>query len=107
MEKAFLLALIIFIIFVCGCLFAVSPYFSEKFNPDSKTMAPLNPKDEQKTPLLDEKLHRDPVENVFDVEHDFYIARDKRGWWTDVINCKNTGNTSIYCKPKALWVWPY
>ena len=107
MDGITILAVIIFFMFGCGCFFVTSPFFKEKFNPNNKKMAPLNPKDDERLPNANEIVHRDPVEDIFDIEHDFYIARDKRGWWTDVINCQNTGNTSIYCKPKSLWIWPY
>lgn len=30
-----------------------------------------------------------------------------QGWWDDVINCQNTGQINIYCKPKNQWIWPY
>ena len=108
MDKYQLFGIIILLIFGCGCFCAIDRFKQkESFNTQSKTMAPLNPKDNQTTPLADEVLHRDPVEDTFAVEHNYKIERDKRGWWTDVINCQNTGNTSIYCKPKSLWIWPY
>ena len=30
-----------------------------------------------------------------------------QGWWQDVINCEQSGDVSIYCKPKDQWLWPY
>lgn len=32
---------------------------------------------------------------------------DEKGWYGDVINCKNNGDNGLYCKPKDKWIFPY
>ena len=32
---------------------------------------------------------------------------DEKGWYGDVINCKENGSVDIYCKPKDKWIFPY
>lgn len=32
---------------------------------------------------------------------------DDKGWWANVINCKDNGDLRIYCKKKMDWIWPY
>ena len=29
-----------------------------------------------------------------------------QGWWEDAVNCEQSQST-LYCKPKKLWIWPY
>ena len=54
------------------------------------------------TEKLDEKI--DEVKKEHPVDLDTGV---KKGWWNDVINCQNTGDMSMYCKPKDKWVFPY
>lgn len=43
----------------------------------------------------------------FKNQPDSSMLPDSSGWWEDVINCEKSHFTSIYCKPKNQWIWPY
>ena len=42
------------------------------------------------------------IENFTDEEF-----KQNNGWWNNVINCKDNGSNSIYCKDKKEWIFPY
>ena len=45
---------------------------------------------------------------ILDVNRPYHMDKiDERGWYGDVINCKNTGDLKIYCKDKDKWIFPY
>jgi flagellar biosynthesis/type III secretory pathway M-ring protein FliF/YscJ len=56
------------------------------------------------TENLDEKIDEVKKEKPIDFNKD---KGKKKGWWNDVINCQNTGDMSMYCKPKDKWIFPY
>jgi hypothetical protein len=48
------------------------------------------------------------AELLLEVNRPYHQDRiDERGWYGDVINCKETGSLEIYCKPKEQWIFPY
>ena len=53
-------------------------------------------------------IPKSDAELLLDVNRPYHHDKvDERGWYGDVINCKNTGSLEIYCKPKEKWIWPY
>jgi hypothetical protein len=56
------------------------------------------------TEELDKKIDEVKKENPVDFNKD---KDQKKGWWNDVINCKNNGDMGIYCKPIDKWIFPY
>jgi hypothetical protein len=47
------------------------------------------------------------TEQVFDWSKYNQLYPVSRGWWSDVINCSQSGEVDLYCKPKEDWIWPY
>lgn len=35
------------------------------------------------------------------------LFKDAQGWWADTIDCENSAQHSLYCKPKEKWCFPY
>ena len=35
------------------------------------------------------------------------LYQQNTGWWDDVVNCTQSSDKSIYCKPQDNWIWPY
>ena len=63
---------------------------------------------EQRIAEVKDTIPGSDAELLLEVNRPYYQDNvDEKGWWGDVINCTDTGNLEIYCKPKDTWIFPY
>jgi len=63
---------------------------------------------EQRIDEVKKEIPGSDAELLLDVNRPYNADNaDEKGWFGDVINCKNNGDLEIYCRPKDKWIWPY